>query len=67
LHDRVFGKSGYVNSVSALSGYLKAQDGRWYAFSILMNDLAGGTNNTAKEVQERIVGANDENADKVTR
>jgi D-alanyl-D-alanine carboxypeptidase/D-alanyl-D-alanine-endopeptidase (penicillin-binding protein 4) len=61
LHDRVFGKSGYVNSVSALSGYLKAQDGKWYAFSILMNNLPAGTNNTAKEVQERIVAAIDEN------
>jgi D-alanyl-D-alanine carboxypeptidase/D-alanyl-D-alanine-endopeptidase (penicillin-binding protein 4) len=62
LHDRVFGKSGYVNSVSALSGYLKASDGRWYAFSILMNNLPAGTNNTAKEVQERIVGTIDSNS-----
>jgi D-alanyl-D-alanine carboxypeptidase/D-alanyl-D-alanine-endopeptidase (penicillin-binding protein 4) len=67
LHDRVFGKSGYVNNVSALSGYLKARDEKWYAFSILMNNLPGGTNNTAKDMQERVVAAIDENADKVAR
>jgi D-alanyl-D-alanine carboxypeptidase/D-alanyl-D-alanine-endopeptidase (penicillin-binding protein 4) len=62
LHDRVFGKSGYVNNVSALCGYLKARDEKWYAFSILMNNLPAGTNNVAKEIQERIVTAVDENA-----
>ena len=64
LHDRVFGKSGYVNNVSALSGYLRGRDEKWYAFSILMNNLPGGTNNVAKEIQEKIVGAIDENAGK---
>ena len=59
---RVFGKSGYVNGVSALSGYLKAKDGNWYAFSILMNNFPAGTNNRAKELQEKIVAAIDENA-----
>jgi D-alanyl-D-alanine carboxypeptidase/D-alanyl-D-alanine-endopeptidase (penicillin-binding protein 4) len=58
----VHGKSGYVNNVSALSGYLKAHNGQWFAFSILMNDLPGGTNNTAKAMQEKIVEAIDENA-----
>jgi len=67
LRGRVFGKSGYVNNVSAVSGYLKARDEKWYAFSILMNNLPPGTNNTAKEMQEKIVAAVDENADKVTR
>jgi D-alanyl-D-alanine carboxypeptidase/D-alanyl-D-alanine-endopeptidase (penicillin-binding protein 4) len=56
---QVFGKSGYVNNVSALSGYLKGHDGQWYAFSILMNSLPGGTNNTAKAMQEKIVEAID--------
>ena len=41
---------------------LKAKDGEWYAFSILMNNLPAGTNNTAKEVQERIVGTIDSNS-----
>jgi D-alanyl-D-alanine carboxypeptidase/D-alanyl-D-alanine-endopeptidase (penicillin-binding protein 4) len=62
LRGRVFGKSGYVSGVSALSGYLKAQNGEWYAFSILMNKVPEGTNSTAKIVQEKIVTAIDENA-----
>lgn len=62
LRGRVFAKSGYINQVSALSGYLRAADGRWYAFSILMNEVPSGTNGTAKEMQERIVEAIDANA-----
>ena len=65
LRGRVFGKSGYVNNVSSLSGYLQARDGAWYAFSILMNDLPGGTNGTAKELQERIVAAIDQGTEQV--
>lgn len=61
LRGRVFAKSGYINQVSALSGYLRAADGNWYAFSILMNDVPSGTNGTAKEMQERIVQAIDAN------
>lgn len=60
LRGRVFGKSGYVNSVRTLSGYLHAKDGQWYAFSILfnqMNDTAAG-----KTLQERIVQAVDAHA-----
>ena len=60
LKGRVFGKSGYILGVSALSGYLKTEDGKWYAFSILMNDISD--NGTAKTLQERIVAAIDENA-----
>jgi D-alanyl-D-alanine carboxypeptidase/D-alanyl-D-alanine-endopeptidase (penicillin-binding protein 4) len=60
LKGRVFGKSGYIAGVSALSGYVKTEDGKWFAFSILMNGI---TNNvTAKTLQERIVAAIDENA-----
>lgn len=59
LRGRVFGKSGYVNNVSALSGYVHARDGEWYAFSILMNDVPSGTNHRAKEIQEKIVEAID--------
>ena len=62
LRDRVYAKSGYIDGVSALSGYLKTRDDRWFAFSILMNDLPGGTNPTAKEMQERIVTAVDRHA-----
>jgi D-alanyl-D-alanine carboxypeptidase/D-alanyl-D-alanine-endopeptidase (penicillin-binding protein 4) len=38
---RVFGKTGYVAGVSALSGYIRARSGRTIAFSILMNDIGG--------------------------
>ena len=60
LKGRVFGKSGYIAGVSALSGYVKTEDGKWFAFSILMNDITD--NVTAKTLQERIVAAIDENA-----
>ena len=38
LHGRVFGKTGYISGVCTFSGYLHGRDGRWYAFSILVND-----------------------------
>ena len=62
LRERVYAKSGYIDNVSSLSGYLKTKDEKWFAFSILMNDLPGGTNPTAKEMQERIVRAVDRSA-----
>ena len=62
LNGRVFGKSGYVDYVSAISGYLHAHDDNWYAFSILMNNCPYKTNDQAKKIQERIVAAIDENA-----
>jgi D-alanyl-D-alanine carboxypeptidase/D-alanyl-D-alanine-endopeptidase (penicillin-binding protein 4) len=62
LRARVFGKSGYVSGVSTFSGYLRARDGQWYAFSILMNNIPAGSNSTMKELQERIVKAVDDNA-----
>jgi D-alanyl-D-alanine carboxypeptidase/D-alanyl-D-alanine-endopeptidase (penicillin-binding protein 4) len=62
LRGRVHAKTGYVVGVSALSGYLKTQDGRWLAFSILMNDLPRGMNSRAKQLQEAIVKAIDNNA-----
>jgi D-alanyl-D-alanine carboxypeptidase/D-alanyl-D-alanine-endopeptidase (penicillin-binding protein 4) len=60
LRNRVFGKSGYIAGVSCLSGYVKRDDGKWFAFSILMNGITD--NGTAKALQERIVAAIDENA-----
>jgi len=66
LRGRVYGKSGYVNYVSSLTGYVQARDGRWYAFAILMNNVPFRTNNTAKEIQEKIVSAIDENASPAT-
>ena len=40
-HGNVRAKTGTVNGVSTLSGYLKAQNGHLLAFSILMNDITG--------------------------
>lgn len=58
IRGRVFAKSGTVNNVSALSGYLQGRDGTWYAFSILMNKTVG--NRAAQGVQDRIVRAVDD-------
>jgi D-alanyl-D-alanine carboxypeptidase/D-alanyl-D-alanine-endopeptidase (penicillin-binding protein 4) len=58
LRGRVFGKSGYIVGVSALSGYVQTRDGWTIVFSILMNDLRGG-NARAKQLQETIVKAID--------
>ena len=57
LHGRVFGKTGYISGVCTFSGYLHGRDGRWYAFSILVND----SNDLAKaqQLQEEIVAALD--------
>lgn len=59
LAKRVFGKSGYVSGVGALSGYVRCNDEQVYAFSILMNGLAPATNTKAHEMQEKILKALD--------
>ena len=52
------GKSGFIDGVSSLSGLLKSRDGKtMYAFSIIFNGIAKGTNANAKRLQERIVAA----------
>ena len=51
-------KTGYINRVSCLSGFVEMPDGRCRAFSIMMNDLkAPGSVGQAKRLQEAIVGA----------
>jgi D-alanyl-D-alanine carboxypeptidase/D-alanyl-D-alanine-endopeptidase (penicillin-binding protein 4) len=62
LRGRVIAKSGFVNGVSCLSGYLHARDDNWYCFSIMFNGIAEGTNSGAKAVQEKIVRAIDQHA-----
>jgi D-alanyl-D-alanine carboxypeptidase/D-alanyl-D-alanine-endopeptidase (penicillin-binding protein 4) len=59
LRQRVFGKSGFVEGVSTLSGYLKARDGEWYAFSVMVNGIPRLSNGEVKQLQERIVKAVD--------
>jgi D-alanyl-D-alanine carboxypeptidase/D-alanyl-D-alanine-endopeptidase (penicillin-binding protein 4) len=62
LRRRVFGKSGFVEGVSTLSGLLEARDNNWYAFSIMMNGIPRGSNSEIKPLQERIVRAIDNDA-----
>lgn len=56
-HDRyrrnVLAKTGGLNGVSTLSGYVKAQSGRVYAFSILCNSASDRWR--AKKAQDQIV------------
>ncbi len=59
LRGRVFAKTGFIANVSALSGYLKARSGEWYAFSILMNDIPDLSNSSIKPIQEQVVEAID--------
>lgn len=53
-------KSGYINGVSCLSGYVLADSGRAVAFSILCNDVPRANISQAKVMQERVVKAIDE-------
>jgi D-alanyl-D-alanine carboxypeptidase/D-alanyl-D-alanine-endopeptidase (penicillin-binding protein 4) len=66
LQGRVHAKTGFITGVSALSGYLKARDDRWYAFSILLNNVREGSNWKMKSIQEAIVKAIDQSAGKAT-
>ena len=56
LRGRVFGKTGTVNGVSCLSGYLNARDGNWYAFSIMLNKSYAGAGHP---IQEKVIAAID--------
>lgn len=59
LRRRVIGKSGFVEGVSCLTGYLRARDNQWYAFSVMMNGIPYKSNTLAKSLQEKIVRALD--------
>ena len=51
----VMAKTGYLNGVTALSGYAKARSGKIYAFSILSNRIRGKS--VANAAEDRIVRA----------
>ncbi len=51
----VLAKTGGLNGVSTLSGYVKSHSGKIYAFSILCNSTRGGWR--AKKAQDQIVRA----------
>ena len=55
---RVWGKTGFINGTSALSGVVRAASGRRLAFSILVEypTIAGLNNRCWKPMQDRICG-----------
>jgi len=50
--ERVFAKTGYIRSVGALSGYLRTREGRWLAFSIIINGMP--TNGQMKMLEDEL-------------
>ena len=53
LQGHVFGKTGFVNGVRALSGYVKTRDDKWLAFSIIFNKIPGDVH-PAEDVQDNV-------------
>jgi D-alanyl-D-alanine carboxypeptidase/D-alanyl-D-alanine-endopeptidase (penicillin-binding protein 4) len=53
---QVYGKSGYIDEASCLSGIVIGPGGRAIAYSVLCNDLRGRVRD-AKELQENVVEA----------
>lgn len=53
---RVDAKTGYMTGISCLSGFVSAEDGRRWSFSVFCNGFRG-TSRPAKELQEAIVMA----------
>ncbi|HEX4795232.1 MAG TPA: D-alanyl-D-alanine carboxypeptidase/D-alanyl-D-alanine-endopeptidase [Humisphaera sp.] len=59
LRRRVYGKSGFIEGVSTISGYLHAKDDQWYAFSIMINGIPHQSNSEIKLLQEKVIRAVD--------
>lgn len=55
LKGRVHAKTGFIDNVSTLSGFLEARNGQWYCFSVMVNGTTG-----VKPLQDRIVKAIDD-------
>ncbi len=53
----VHAKTGFIEGVSCLSGFVTSRDGQTIAFSVMVNDLKATPVRSAKLVQERIVAA----------
>jgi serine-type D-Ala-D-Ala carboxypeptidase/endopeptidase (penicillin-binding protein 4) len=60
LRKRIIGKSGFIEGVSCLSGFMRTKNNQWYAFSIMMNGIPYKSNTLAKSLQEKIVRALDQ-------
>lgn len=58
--NRLYAKTGYLDGVRAISGYLVSNSGRTIAFSLLMDDIpAGAARENTRSLQEDIVLAID--------
>lgn len=55
LSNQIYAKSGYLNGVRGLSGYVVAPNGRQVVFSILMNDIPGSVSGRSREFTEDVV------------
>jgi D-alanyl-D-alanine carboxypeptidase/D-alanyl-D-alanine-endopeptidase (penicillin-binding protein 4) len=53
LKGSIFGKTGYIRGVSALSGYARTPSGELLAFSMIFNDIKGAVT-TFKELEDEI-------------
>ena len=63
--NHVRGKTGTLNGVSCLAGYVRDADGQEYAFAFLINNLAGGSY-AAKMIQDRFTEALMNNSSKAS-
>jgi D-alanyl-D-alanine carboxypeptidase/D-alanyl-D-alanine-endopeptidase (penicillin-binding protein 4) len=52
---RLRGKTGTINGVHCLAGYLNGSDGKSYAFAYLVNNLRGGISR-ARKAHDQFVG-----------
>ena len=50
-------KTGYINRVSCLSGFVTMPDGRRRTFSVLVNGLKADCISQAKQLQDQVVAA----------
>jgi D-alanyl-D-alanine carboxypeptidase/D-alanyl-D-alanine-endopeptidase (penicillin-binding protein 4) len=53
--DRVRAKTGFIENVYALSGYMTTTGGREYAFSVIVNGTGAGIEEEAQEAIDRLV------------
>ena len=67
LRHRVYGKSGFIEGVSTICGYLKAKDDQWYVFSIMVNGIPRLSNGEVKVLQEKVIKAIDNSTLAATR
>ncbi|GJQ30187.1 MAG: peptidase M15 [Phycisphaerae bacterium] len=56
LHSRLYAKSGFINGVRTLSGYLVAPSGKRVAFSVMVNDIKTDAQTvSARALHEEVV------------